>query len=234
MKEGSRILAKYVEGVGINFDADGDPKYSIITSGFGTTNASEWTLADATNGILHWRGYIDISGYRQISSDFVLVPQAVQCQYGGAWYSMSSSGLTPGGEVNIQYAITTDKIDDLDYGLGGISEPLAGFIGDNSEMEQVIYSVTEGWGPNSQGIGMHNYQRHVTGDGPPIVGPRIYVAIRISLAPAIVSGSQVDTLYSIPPMRFVIAGQAEEIPEHQLLHLMARQIDVQQTPDVDE
>jgi hypothetical protein len=34
-------------------------------------------------------------------------------------------------------------------------------------------------------------------------------------------------------MRFVIAGEAAEVPEFQLLHLMARQYDLQQTPDVD-
>jgi hypothetical protein len=231
-KPGPRIVAKYVEGIGISFDADGDPKFAIMTSGLGSMGATGWTLADATNGIIQWQGYIDISGYRP--DDMVLLPEAVQCQYGGAWYSGQPSVLGAiGGEVNIQYAITTDKIDDLDYGLGGATEPLAGFIGDNSEMDQVIYSVTEGWGPNTVGTGMHNFQKHVTGDGPPIVGPRIYVAIRANLQPAVTSGSKVDTLWSIPPMRFVIAGQALEVKEYQLLHLMKRQIDLQQTPDVD-
>jgi hypothetical protein len=230
-KPGPRIVAKYVEGVGINFDADGDPKFSFVTSGLGSSTASGWTIADATNGVLQWRGFIDVSGYRP--DDMVLLPEAVQCQYGGAWLSHSASGLGVGGEVYFQYALTTDKIDDLDFGVGGSGEPLAGFIGDNTDMAQVIYSSTEGWGPNTVGTGMHNYQKHVTGDGPGIVGPRIYIAIRAALNPAITSGSQVDTRYFIPPMRFVIAGQAMEVAEFQLLHLMKRQIDLQQTPDVD-
>jgi hypothetical protein len=231
-KAGPRIVAKYVEGIGIDFDADATPPYSIKTSGVGTVGpASGWTLADSTNGIIQWQGYIDLSGYRP--DDMVLLPEAVQCQYGGAWYSASGSGLAPGGEVHFQYAMTTDKIDDLDYGLGGVTEPLAGFIGDNSEMDQVVYSVTEGWGPNAEGVGMHNYQKHVTGDGPAIVGPRIYIAIRANFNPRVTSGSTVDTLWTIPPMRFVIAGQAVEVKEYQLLHLMKRQIDLQQTPDVD-
>ena len=231
LSAGPRIVQKFVEGVGVGFDADGDPKFSILTSGLGSMGATGWTVADATNGILQWRGFIDLSGYRP--EDMVLVPKSVQCQYGGAWYSVGASLGAIGGEVNLQYALTTDKIDDLDYGLGGATESLAGFIGDNSEMEQVIYSVTEAWGPNTVGAGMHNFQQHITGDGPPIVGPRIYIGMRAAFQPPIVSGSMTDGVWSVPGMRFVIYADAVEVKEYELLHLMKRQIDLQQTPDVD-
>ena len=228
MKEGPRILAKYVEGLVVNADVDATPIYTVATS----TNASGWTL-DQTNGIIQWRGFIDLAGYRIINSDLVISPMSVSCQYGGAFFSMSGA-TGPGGNIFLQYALTTDKVDDLDFGAAGIAEPLVGFIGDNSEMEQVIYAGTEAWGPASAGIAMVNMQKMVYGDAPQIVGPRIYVCIRGALTPAVSSGSFVDTTFSIPPMRFVIAGMAEEIPDHQLLYLMARQIDLQQTPDVDE
>jgi len=226
---GPRILAKYVEGVVVNSDVDADPIYTIATS----TPASGWSL-DRTNGVLQWQGYIDISGYRP--DDMVIIPQAVAVEYGGAYFS--TSGATgPGGNIFIQYAMTTDKIDDMDFGAAGIAEPLAGFLGDNSEMEQVVYAGTEAWGPTSNGLAMVNQQKMTYGDAPPLVGPRIYIGIRAVLTPAISSASGspafVDTSFMIPPMRFVIGGMAEEVPEFQLLHLMKRQIDLQQTPDVD-
>ena len=64
----------------------------------------------------------------------------------------------------LQYAMTTDKVDDLDFGAAGIAEPLVGFIGDNSEMEQVIYAGTEIWGSNGIGMAMSNIQKMVYGD----------------------------------------------------------------------
>ena len=69
----------------------------------------------------------------------------------------------------------------------------------------------------------------------PIVGPRLYIAIRVRAQAAVnaAGNAYVDTSWGIPPMRFVIAGQASDVPEYQLLHLMARQVDLQQTPDVD-
>ena len=229
--EGPRIISKYVEGVSVQFDADGDPKYSIISSGIGATNASGWVVADAANGILQWRGFIDISGYRP--DDMVIVPTMVDCQWGAAFSSATPPSNT-GGNIFIQYALTTDKIDDIDFGTAMTGEPLAGFIGDNSEMEQVIYAATEVWGPASTGFAMVPMQKNVYGDGPAIVGPRIYVAMRISLTPAVNSTpALIDTTFIIPPMRFVIAGNAQEVPMFQLLHLMKRQIDLQQTPDVD-
>ena len=228
---GPRIVSKFVEGVTVAFDADGDPKYSILTSGVGATNASGWTLADAANGILQWRGFIDLSGYRP--DDMVLVPSIVDCQVGGSW-SSSSPPSNPGGNIFLQYALTTDKIDDIDFGTAMTAEPLAGFIGDNSEMEQVIYAGTEVWGPAARGFSMVQMQKNVYGDGPAVVGPRIYVAIRIQLTPAVNSTpALIDTSFLIPPMRFVIGGAAKEVPLFQLLHLMKRQIDLQQTPDVD-
>jgi len=226
---GPRIVAKYVEGVVPVFDADGDPRYTLSTA----TNHSGWVIADATQGVLQWQGYIDLHGYRP--DDMVLVPQAVQCQYGANWFSRQTSGA-PGGSAYMQYAITTDKIDDLDFGNAGVAEPLAGFIGDNSEMDQVIYGCSEFWTTTSRGGGLQNAQKMEYGDGVPIVGPRLYISIRIQLQPAVTSAtdfSSVDTSWFIPPMRFVIIGDATEVPEFQLLHLMKRQIDLQQTPDVD-
>ena len=235
---GPRIVAKTVEGVIPVFDVDGTPRYTLSPA----TNHSNWVIADATQGVLQWQGYIDLHGYRP--DDMVLVPQAVQVQYGANWFSRQTSGA-PGGSVYIQYAITSDKIDDLDFGVAGVAEPLAGFIGDNSEMDQVIYGCSEFWTTTSRGGGLTNAQKLEYGDGIPIVGPRIYIAIRVQLQPAVegttvTSGStstpqygSVDTSWFIPPMRFVIAGAATEVPEFQLLHLMKRQIDLAQTPDVD-
>ena len=241
-KGGPRIVSKFVEGVIPVFDADGDPRYTLG----GGTNHSGWRIADATQGILQWTGYIDLHGYRP--DDMVLVPSAVQVQYGANWFSRQTSGA-PGGSAYIQYALTTDKIDDIDFGLAGVAEPLAGFIGDNSEMDQVVYGCSEFWTTTSRGGGLTNAQKLEYGDGVPIVGPRLYITIRAQLQPATIgttesttsSGttttvpqySNVDTSWFIPPMRFVIAGEAAEVPEFQLLHLMARQYDLQQTPDVD-
>lgn len=225
---GPRIISKFVEGVVAVFDEDADPKYTLSNA----TNHTGWTIADATQGILQWRGYIDLHGYRP--DDMVLSPRAVQVQYGANWYSRQTSA-EPGGSAYIQYAITTDKIDDIDFGTAGISEPLAGFIGDNSEMEQVLYGSSEFWAPTAgRGGGLTNMQKLEYGDGLPIVGPRLYIAIRMQLQPAVNSSwAAVDTSWFIPPMRFVIAGEAAEVPEFQLLHLMKRQVDLQQTPDVD-
>jgi len=245
---GPRIISKFVEGAIIVFDADGDPKYSLSAG----TPHSGWRLANATTGILQWQGYIDISGYRP--DNMVLSPRAVQVQYGANWFSTSGSN-SPGGNTHIQMCLTTDKIDDIDFGLAGVAEPLAGFIGDNSEMDQVIYGCSEMWGPTAQGVGSTNFQKMEYGDGVPIVGPRVYLSIRAAFSPAVATTrtlvssnntsanctfteqtsalTAIDTSFYIPPMRFVIAGEAAEVPEFQLLHLMARQYDLQQTPDVD-
>ena len=225
--EGLRIVSKYVEGLLVTFDADGDPKFVIGNQ----TNASGWVLADATQGVLQWRGFLDLSGYRP--DDMVLSPRAVQVQYGANWGATGAGGLVPGGNAFVQYALTTDKIDNIDYGTFGAFESLAGFIGDNTEMDQVIYGCSELWGPAAAGSGSVNQQKMEYGDGVPIVGPRVYIAIRIQLGAPIVSGNATDGTWFIPSMRFVIAGDASEVPEFQLLHLMKRQYDLQQTPDVD-
>ncbi len=242
MKEGPRTLSKYVEGIVINYAQSGTA-FTIAS----TSPATGWI--NKGNGVFHWQGFIDISGYRLKNSDMVIVPTAVTCQYGAGWYS--SVGLKAGGQVTMQYAVTTDKIDDLDYGALGQAEPLAGFIGDNSEMEQVIYAATEVWGPAANSYGMTNLQKMVYGEPSVIVGPRIYIAIRMALSPGVNHFSEsvtnpgtgitttqpqvanTDTVYFIPPMRFLIGGEATEIPEYQLMHYMKRSIDVQQTPDID-
>ena len=235
---GPRIISKFVEGVVPVFDADGTPRYTLSTA----TNATGWKIADETQGILQWQGYIDLHGWRP--DDMVLHPTAVQVQYGANWFSRQTSGA-PGGSAYIQYAMTTDKIDDLDFGSAGVAEPLAGFIGDNSEMDQVVYGCSEFWTTTARGGGLQRAQKCAYGDAIPIVGPRLYIAIRIQLQPAVLgttetSGStstpqygSVDTSWFIPPMRFVVAGDVTEVPQYELLHLMKRQIDLQQTPDVD-
>ena len=239
--KGPRVISKFVEGVLLMYDADGDPnKWTFdVTNGPAPTG---WKLINPTSpaqGILQWQGFIDISGYRP--DDMVLVPTNVLCQRGAAVSSVAVEPAAggnpaytiPGGEMFYQYSLTTDKVDDIDFGNFTIGEPLVGFISDNSEMEQVIYSITENWTPTSGGIGMVCSQKHLTGDGVPIVGPRIYITIRILLSPGKVTYTYKDTAFIIPPMRFVIAGEAMEVPEYQLLHLMKRQVDLQQNPDVD-
>ncbi len=223
---GPRIISKYIEGVSAQVDVSADPAFTIRD----LTNASNWRI-DGTNGTLYWQGYIDLHGYRP--DDMVLSPRAVQIQYGSPWGGGGASNGVVGGSIISQMAITTDKIDDLTYGNNGPFEPLAGFIGDNSEMDQVIYGCTEAWGPTATGALWSNYQKLEYGDGLPIVGPRVYIAIRMQLIAPIVSGSPTDGQWQIPPMRVVIAGETAEVPEFQLLHLMARQYDLQQTPDVD-
>lgn len=228
---GPRIIAKYVEGVRVALDVSADPRYTFVGTGSGGTNHTGWTITDTTQGTLTWRGFIDLSGYRP--DDMVIVPQAVQVQYGSVWGGNGATAGTAGGPMLIQMAVTTDKIDDLDFGAALAFEPLAGYIGDNTDMSQVVYGCSEAWGPAANTVNYVNQQRHVYGDGPPIVGPRIYIAIRVQLGAPIVSGSVTDGTFFIPAMRFVIAGEATNIPEYQLLHLMARQYDLQQTPDVD-
>lgn len=239
--EGPRIVSKFVERVQLDYVKDASPKTSISYS---RGNATGWVLVDADTDapILQWQGFIDLSGYRP--DDMVLFPQAVECQRGASAYTISlnpaAGGLAsytiPGGEFFMQYALTTDKVDDIDFGLGGVAEPLVGFISDNSEMDQVIYSASESWAPPAQGVGMQLIQKHVAGDGVPIVGPRVYLTIRAMFSPRInPSGADYyTTTWLIPPMRFVINGTAAKVPEYQLLHLMKRQIDLQQTPDVDQ
>ena len=232
--KGPRIVSKYVEGVSATYTNAGDPSAPAGTWAITTlTNSTGWII-DST-GVLFWQGYIDLSGYRP--DDMVLVPTAVQCQYGAPFLSQAATYFEPGGPLYLQYALTTDKIDDISFGVAGISEPLAGYIGDNSEMDQVIYGASEVYGPaSSRFYAAQLLQRHTYGDGPAIVGPRIYISIRIALTlPRNQANTQYsDGSYSIPPMRFVIAGDAMEVPEFQLLHLMKRQVDLQQTPDVDE
>lgn len=222
--EGPRIVSKYVEGLVATYTHSGEA-WAITTA----TNATGWV--NVGGGVFTWRGYIDLSGYRP--SDMVLSTRGAQIQYGANFYSSGANLQSAGGNFHLQYAITTDKVDDLAYGAAGVAEPLVGFIGDNSEMEQVVIAGSESWGPASAGISSINHQNMTFGDGPPIVSERLYVCIRVALAPAIVSGNYTDTGFAMPPMRFVVIGEAQEIPTYQMLHLMKRQVDLQQTPDVD-
>ena len=224
---GSRILSKFVEGVTAFYD------HSATTwSMTNVTNRTGWSIT--AQGVLQWQGYIDLHGYRP--DNMVLYPTAVQCQYGAPFLSTGATATDQGGPCYIQYAVTTDKIDDLDYGNAGVSEPLAGYLGDNSEMDQVVFGCSEVYGPSSDRFfALQRLQKHMYGDAVPIVGPRLYIAIRIALTIPrnAANDSNTDGSYFIPPMRFVVAGDARETNEYELLHLMKRQIDLQQTPDVD-
>jgi hypothetical protein len=225
--EGPRIVSKFVEGLSISYTHSGTAW--TINNVTGHTN---WV--NVGSGVFNWQGYIDLSGYRP--DDMVLSPAAVQLQYGGAWLGQGDTQNDQGAPIVMQYAITTDKIDDIAYGAAGIAEPLAGFIGDNSEMDQVVLGGTEVWAPGSNRFFAYGkVQESQYGDGVPIVGPRLYIAIRIALTPPrnAANDTTTDGVFFIPGMRFVIAGNVSSVPEFQLLHLMKRQIDLQQTPDVD-
>tara|TARA_R100000664_G_scaffold17184_1_gene26085 strand:- start:627 stop:1367 length:741 start_codon:yes stop_codon:yes gene_type:complete len=240
---GPRIVSKLIERVQLRWNDTLSPKSSlIVTTGSRHTG---WTLinADTQQPSIQWTGYIDLAGYKP--DDLVLVPEVVECQFGSPFFtsaiesegSPSVSYAVPGGDMVMQIAMSTDKIDDLNFGTGGFLEPLAGFISDNSEFEQIVYNRTLAMGPNQSGVGMHVYQDHISGDRIPVVTTRIYIAIRVAFQPRLrdVAGSRtlLETNWSIPPMRLVIYGQAAEVEDHQLLMLMKRQVDLQQSPDVD-
>lgn len=224
---GSRIVSKFVEGVTAGFNA-GTSAWAMAN----LTPRSGWSIT--TQGVLQWQGYIDLHGWRP--DDMVLYPTAVQCQYGAPFLSTGATATDQGAPMYLQYAVTTDKIDDLDYGTGGVAEPLAGYIGDNSEMDQVVFGCSEVYGPSSDRFfALQRLQKHMYGDAVPIVGPRLYIAIRCALTIPrnAANDANTDGSFFVPPMRFVVAGEVKETNEYELLHLMKRQIDLQQTPDVD-
>tara|TARA_R100000697_G_scaffold123299_2_gene155381 strand:- start:489 stop:1229 length:741 start_codon:yes stop_codon:yes gene_type:complete len=240
---GPRIVAKLIERVQLNWNPNNSPKSTLtVTTG---TRHTGWTLvnADTQQPSIQWRGYIDLAGYKP--DDLVFVPEVVETQFGSPFFTAgietegdpAQNFNVPGGDMVMQMALSTDKIDDLDFGVAGFLEPLAGFISDNSEFEQIIYGRTLAMGPNNAGVGMHTYQDHISGDRIPVVSTRIYIAIRVAFSPRLrdVAGSRtlLETNWSIPPMRIVLYGQAAEVEDSQLLMLMKRQVDLQQTPDVD-
>ena len=238
---GPRIIGKLVERVQLKWNPSSSPKASIVTT-LGSA-ATGWSLvnADTFQPSLQWRGFIDLAGYKP--DDLVFVPEVVEVQFGSPFFTSaietegSDNFNVPGGDMVMQMALSTDKIDDLDFGTAGFLEPLAGFISDNSEFEQIVYGRTMAMGPNTAGVGMHTYQDHITGDRIPVVSTRIYIAIRAAFSPRLrdVAGSRtlLETSWSIPPMRLVLYGQNAEIEDSQLLMLMKRQIDLQQSFDVD-
>jgi len=248
---GPRIISKYIERVQLDYAVNpSDPGDRASSINYTNSNATGWVLVNPTSDapILQWQGYIDVSGYRP--DDMVLFPQSVQLQRGACMWTIGLEPAAggnppysiPGGDCFMQYSLTTDKVDDIDYGTGTINEPLVGFLGDNSEMEQVIYSASEQWVCNaaSGDSGLRLNQLQEAGDGVPIVGPRIYITIRATFAPKYIGYASAsgavgykNTTWLVPPMRFVIAGLAKPVAEYELLHLMKRQIDLQQTPDVD-
>ena len=243
MSAGPRIVQKLVDRVMIGYVPSNSPKTALSTV---SSRHTGWTLnnADTDAPSLQWRGYIDLAGYKP--EHMVLVPEVVEVQFGAPFFTsaVETEGSpavnynVSGGELIMQMALSTDKIDDLDYGLGDVTEPLAGFISDNSEFEQIIYGRTIAMGPNNAGVGMHTYQDHVSGDRIPVVSTRIYIAIRATLRPRLrdVAGSRalLETNWAIPPMRFVVYGQVAELEDPQYLMLLKRQIDLQQSFDVDE
>jgi len=223
---GPRIISKFVEGVTAGYDS-GSSTWAMAD----ITNRSGWSITNT--GILQWQGYIDLHGWRP--DDMVLYPTAVQCQYGAPFLSYGVNAWDQGGPMYLQYAVTTDKIDDLDVGSAGVAEPLAGYIGDNSEMDQVVFGCSEVYAPTQSIYALQKVQKHMYGDAVPIVGPRLYISIRCALTIPRNAANTANTngAFSLPPMRFVIAGEVRETNEFILLHLMKRQIALQQSSDVD-
>lgn len=217
-------IDKLIAGLQVTYTA-GSNTYAMGTD----IDTSEWTL-DTSNGHAFWRGYIDLSGLRE--SEHVFFPSNLQCQYGGAFRGSGSAVTKEGGSVLVQYALTTDRVDDITFGTGRAAEPLAGYIGDNSDFQQIIMGATNTYGPalNSQlysNISCHNF-----GGGVPVVTDRIYIAIRIEFIPAIESGSFADSTWFVPPKRFVLNGEVGEVADHELIYLMARQYEAQKRVDV--
>lgn len=217
-------IDKLVAGIQVTFNA------SAGTYAMGTDiDTSEWEL-DTANGFLYWRGYIDLSGNRV--RDQVFFPTNVQCQLGGTFMGSGSSALLEGGHVLVQYALTTDRLDDLAFGSGRAAEPLAGYLGDNTDMQQIIMGSTNTYGPSLNSELYSNIACYNFGGGVPVVTDRIYIAIRVMLVPPVVSSSVTNATWFIPPKRFVLTGESGKVQDHELIYLMARQYEAQKRIDV--
>ena len=218
-------IDKLVAGLEVTFDAS-SATYAIGTN----VDTSGWSMPSTSNGFCFWRGYIDLSGNRD--NDQIFVPTNIQCQHGGAFLGQGASLGTAGGDVFIQYAMTTDRVDDLDFGTGLAAEPLAGYIGDNTDFQTIVAGATNTYSPAISSVLYSNVMSNPFGGGIPVVTDRIYICIRVAFQPPFVSGSATNATWFIPPKRFVLTGEVGEVPEHELIYLMAQQYEAQKRIDV--
>ena len=98
-------IDKLVAGLNVTYTASSN-SYALGTN----VDTSEWEI-DPSTGFCFWRGYIDLSGLR--TNDEIFVPSQAQCQLGGTFLGQGASAGTVGGGVFVQYALTTDRLDDL-------------------------------------------------------------------------------------------------------------------------
>ena len=221
----SVIIDKLVAGLSVQYTAS-----SGLFSIRDTVDSSGWEMPDANAGSCFWRGYIDLAGLRQM--DEVFVPTDIDCQLGGGYGGQGASVSAQGGSIFVQYALTTDRLDDLTFGTGGVGESLGGFIGDNTDFQQIIMGATNTYGPAINSILYSNIASYAYGNGIPVVTDRIYVAIRLQPIVPFVSGSATDAVWVIPPKRFMLVGQVGDIPDHEMIYLMAQQYEAQKRIDV--
>ena len=192
-------------------------------------NSDEWTINPST-GDLYWRGYIDLSGYRE--SEQVFFPTTVQAQYGSIFTGTGATSFVAGGPIYSQYALTTDRLDDLFFGTIGIGEPLGGYLGDNTDMQQIILGSTDSFAPANNTLLYGNIMSYQYGGGVPVVTDRIYIAIRMAFPPANNGSAFTDSTWIIPPIRFVLGGESGKVDDHEYIYLMARQYEAQKRIDV--
>jgi len=252
---GPRRISKFIEGVQASYmGPSADPKWTLTAF----TQRSGWTIEEVAGGygMLKWEGYIDLSGYMGLDDQFVIQPEVVQCQYGHQFqcfvinmatgfpmFSNNTKFIHP-PRIIFQKAITVDPIDDIPFGSSVGYEPLAGYIGDNTDMQQVIYGNTEIYTQSATGIATVQVQNHPYGDMCPTACPRVYVTIRSVLIPGwevnpgasgsnANDGTPITSYYTIPPMRILIGGEAYSPPDYQYIHMASRIRELQQSPDVD-
>lgn len=217
-------IDKLVAGLNVTYTASSN-SYALGTN----VDTSEWEI-DPSTGFCFWRGYIDLSGLR--TNDEIFVPSQAQCQHGGTFLGQGASAGTVGGGVFVQYALTTDRLDDLFFGAGRAAEPLAGYLGDNTDFQTIIAGATDSYGPAVNSTLYNNIMSNAYGGAIPVVTDRIYIAIRVAFEPPYVSGSATNAEWYVPPKRFVMFGEVGEIPDHELIYLMAQQYEAQRRVDV--
>ena len=192
-------------------------------------NSDEWSI-NPSNGDAYWRGYIDLSGYRE--SEQVFFPTTVQAQYGSIFSGSGASSFAAGGPVFSQYALSTDRLDDLFFGTIRDGEPLAGYLGDNTDMQQIILGSSDSFAPANNTLLYGNVMSYQFCGGVPVVTDRIYIAIRMALTPANNGSAFTDSTWIIPPIRFVLGGESGKVDDHEYIYLMARQYEAQKRIDV--
>jgi hypothetical protein len=217
-------IDKLVAGLQVIYTASSNT-YALGTN----VPTDEWEI-DPSTGFCFWRGYIDLSGLR--TNDEIFVPSQAQCQHGGTFLGQGASSGLAGGAVFVQYALTTDRVDDIFFGAGTAAEPLAGYIGDNTDFQTIIAGATNTYGPAVNSILYNNVMSNAYGGAIPVVTDRIYIAIRVAFNPPFVSSAYTDAQWYVPPKRFVLFGEVGEIPDHELIYLMAQQYEAQRRVDV--